>query len=157
MPDPREAHRDEIFEGLINAALGNNVEDFSIFNEEWERIDQPREGHAVLRFAGPMRHVTATGICAHCGYTWSITGVDFTDGEFIAEMAQQDHLLERCPKKADCKCWVEAEDGSESWERCLTCDKADVFCSCPEGPALGPCVNPDAIVVFLDQPDRGER
>lgn len=146
-----DAHSEEIFEGLIDAMMRGDVESFKALNVEWERIDIPAEGKTAIRFAGPPRRATAMGTCPHCNVSWSHDGMLFDEDVDHGLIQQQMHLFSRCPRRKQCRCWVDAEDGSESWERCLACDLADVDCSCLGGAEIGPCLNVDVVIVYADQ------
>lgn len=143
-----DAHREEIKEALWASVFDNDPESFSAFYEEWQRIDGPNEDRAMQRFDHPPRHYHAEGMCPHCGYGFSTTGVDFTGGKLVKEMTQQLHLFYRCTMPENCRCFV--GDESEMWERCIRCDLGDEFCECPEGTQYGPCHSPFIEVTWLE-------
>lgn len=143
-PDPKRAHEEEIFEGLIDAMLRGDVESFIPLNEEWERIDQPDGDKTLIRFAGPPTRQTSFGTCPHCGVSWEMGGLVFGDDGTNGLIEQQIHLFYRCRKSRDCRCWVDDVDG-ESWERCMRCDNAEPYCICTDGCEYGPCLSVDVV------------
>lgn len=148
--DPRRAHSEEIFEGLIDAMLRGDVGSFVQLNEEWERIDTPEEGRTQIRFAGEPRVHTTLGTCPHCGVSWSTDGIVFGDDPNHGLIQQQMHLFYRCPAKNKCLCWVDSEDGEDSWERCMRCTLAEPLCACEEGVLYGPCLAVDVVITWRD-------
>lgn len=148
-PDPKSAHEEEIFEGVIDAMMRGDVESFVPLNQEWERIDQPVEGKTLIRFAGEPRLLTTMGTCPHCGVSWSTDGIAFGEDEHHGLIQQQMHLFYRCRAKRSCRCWVDDVNG-ESWERCMRCDNAEPYCICSEGCSYGPCMSVEVVITWED-------
>lgn len=149
--DPGEAHREEIFEGLIDAMRRGDVGTFAFFNEEWERIDTPRDGDTIVRFVGEPRLHTSFGTCPHCGVSWATDGISLGGGAQHDLIQQQLHMFYRCPKRKSCRCWVDAVDGKESWTRCMKCDEAEPLCRCNNGITEGPCLLVKVVTTWRDE------
>lgn len=139
-PDPAKAHREEIFEALMDAAFKGDADSFSNFNQEWERID-PLDGSGYhIRFGDdPPRRSTTNGHCFHCGSAWEVNGIVF--GAMVPGLARAIHMNTECPEQEDCTCWSELPDETNTLYHplCQVCEYPLPLCGCDEGIALGPC------------------
>jgi hypothetical protein len=143
-PSPGDAHREEIFEGLIEASLKGREEDFYAFKTEWERIDSSNTEEFRINFPpGAPIPYTSKGFCHHCQREWLIAGVAF--GSVTPGIAQMIHMGGECEEIADCTCWdtssnVEDEELNPfGYPLCQSCMLHEDHCECEEGVAYGPC------------------
>ena len=140
-PTPEEAHKEEILEAVIDAAMRGESEGFAAFKEEWERIDPLDDEGWHLRFPqGDPIPYTAQGFCFHCGKPWAVSGIAF--GTMVPGLAQVIHMSGECDSAGDCYCWIddtEGEDRPYGYARCQRCARAEPICECDDGMAYGPC------------------
>src|SRR5690606_31878563 len=95
MIDPLEAHRQEIWEGLMEAGARGEVEKFRCFNIEWERLNALYpEGEQVV-FGGDPVPYTHRDYCGHCHSNWQISGIRF--GAFLPGSVLRAHMEVDCP------------------------------------------------------------
>jgi hypothetical protein len=140
---PEDAHRIEIMEGVIEAALRGDMESFDALNVEWERIDPLSEEGYHLRFGGGTpEHYLETGYCYHCQGSWQIGGLRF--GKAVPGMSQMLHMTLKCPNPDDCSCWVQPDEGVDQdhpfgWPNCQRCGRAEPICECDGDVSYGPC------------------
>jgi len=140
-PDPREAHREEIFEALIDATLDQDPESFNAFNREWERIEvEPTNGRdSIIRFQGESHLEQVDFTCGHCHLRFQTTAMVF--GEAPAGLDIAIHVA-GCSEEASCLCWSEHESGDDSIfaePLCQGCERRASLCECNDGPIYGPC------------------
>lgn len=143
MNDPREAHRQEILEALLEAARSEDEERFAAFNEEWERIDIPDEDHEYcIRFAGMPRLIHVEEFCEHCGETWTADGIAF--GDPTPGMDVLMHMTYGCPNAEECLCWSDLEndaiDTIFNYPFCQVCWDPSPYCEC-DIITLGSCAS----------------
>jgi len=140
MIDPLEAHRQEIWEGLMEAGARGEVEKFRCFNIEWERLNALYpEGEQVV-FGGDPVPYTHRDYCGHCHSNWQISGIRF--GAFLPGSVLRAHMEVDCPARHECCCWSEEErpEGEVgNHPECQECHHPLPWCSCPAGITLGPC------------------
>jgi len=144
MGDPKETHRHDILDAMVDAAFRADAESFKIFNEEWERVDQ---GENRIRLAGLPHPYTAQGHCFHCSEPWTIHGVIFDEGdrEHIEAYCQAIHMISACDEYGSCYCYT-----SEKREEmvCQMCLASFEKCYCGDFSAPGPCVRPVVTVIW---------
>jgi len=141
---PQDAHRIEIMEGVIEAALKGDMDAFEALNSEWERIDPLNEDGYHVRFGefGSAEQYLETGFCHHCQRGWQISGVRF--GKAIPGMSQMLHMQIECSDSDDCNCWVQPDEGVDEehpfgWVCCQRCGRAEPICECLGPITCGPC------------------
>jgi len=139
--DPRRAHREEILEGLIEAARKGDEETFSIFNQEWERLREGQED--TISFNGMPQFYMTSGFCHHCNKVWVMEGIAF--GEMMPGLSMAMHMNLQCGASDDCRCWSEIHNDSHETmfchPNCQECWHPAPGCTCDEEPSLGPCAS----------------
>lgn len=149
---PEEAHRAEIMEAMLLAALTDDREAYEALNVEWERIEDRAcaEDDTRYRFrfgdVSEMQRYVERGYCYHCQKEWVVTGVRF--GAMVPGLAQMMHMQVECPDADDCMCWVAPETQMSAefydafpygWPNCLRCQRAEPICECEGDISYGAC------------------
>jgi hypothetical protein len=144
MGDPKETHRQDMFDAFLEAAAKADMASFKVFYEEWERCD---EGKSGIRLAGLPHPYTAEGFCFHCSTSWTIHGVIFEedDRENIAAYCQAVHMISACDEFGACYCFTSEKREATVCQMCLASTEK---CICGDLSAPGPCVQPVVTVIW---------
>lgn len=136
----RNAHRHEIFEALVVAAIRSDNTKFDTFRIEWDRM-VAMEPNGALEQYGSMYPIpyAATGRCLHCGQDWRVCGMGF--GVIDPGLAIAAHVAQQCPSSAECWCWSSTATPEYPFgiPRCQQCTEEMGDCTCEQGPLFGPC------------------
>lgn len=141
MGDAFEAHREEMLDAMVDAAMRVNHAEFEAFYAEWTRVDQ---GENRIRLAGLPQAYTAEGFCFHCSESWTVNGVIFDDEEadVLGAFCQAVHMISSC--EGACYCYSSEKRESQICQLCLT-----TFEKCMCGvPSPGPCTAPMVTIVW---------